>query len=42
MNEVIKVEGLKKSYGSHAVLKGLSFAVRQGEIFSLLGVVTRI
>ncbi len=38
MNEVIKVEGLKKSYGSHAVLKGLSFAVRQGEIFSLLGV----
>ncbi len=38
MKDAICVEGLKKSYGSHAVLKGVSFRVRQGEIFALLGV----
>lgn len=38
MNEVIKISGLKKSYGTHVVLNGLDFCVRQGEIFALLGV----
>lgn len=38
MNEAIKVSGLKKSYGTHVVLNGLDFCVRQGEIFALLGV----
>lgn len=38
MNDVIKISGVRKSYGSHEVLKDLSFGVRQGEIFALLGV----
>lgn len=38
MSEAIKISSLKKSYGSHAVLEGLDFYVRQGEIFALLGV----
>ncbi len=38
MSYAIQIDGLKKSYGDHAVLKGLSFHVRQGEIFALLGV----
>lgn len=38
MNNVIQVEGLKKSYGKVEVLKGLSFSVAKGEIFALLGV----
>lgn len=33
----IKVENLHKSYGNVAVLKGLSFEVKKGEIFALLG-----
>ncbi len=38
MNEAIQVSGLKKSYGTHAVLHGLCFHVYEGEIFALLGV----
>lgn len=38
MNCAIRVDGLKKSYGGRAVLKGLNFSVCQGEIFALLGV----
>ncbi len=38
MNNAIQIRGLKKSYGNHAVLKGLDFQVPQGEIFALLGV----
>ncbi len=38
MNYSIQVDGLKKSYGNHIVLKGLHFNVAQGEIFALLGV----
>ena len=38
MKEAIKISGLKKSYGTHVVLNGLDFCVRQGEIFALLGV----
>lgn len=37
MNEAIKISSLTKSYGTHAVLKGLDFCVHQGEIFALLG-----
>lgn len=38
MSYAIKVSGLKKSYGSHAVLKGIDFQVEKGKIFALLGV----
>lgn len=38
MKEAIKISSLKKSYGAHIVLNGLSFCVQQGEIFALLGV----
>lgn len=38
MTDAILVDGLQKSYGSHEVLKGISFTVRRGEIFALLGV----
>ena len=38
MNEAIKINNLKKNYGSHVVLDGLDFCVQQGEIFALLGV----
>lgn len=38
MNSAIQVEGLKKSYGEHLVLKGLDLQVPRGEIFALLGV----
>ncbi|WP_368651911.1 ATP-binding cassette domain-containing protein [Ornithinibacillus sp. 4-3] len=33
----INVENLHNSYGNVAVLKGLSFKVKKGEIFALLG-----
>lgn len=38
MNSAIQVCGLKKSYGSTAVLNGLDFKIERGEIFALLGV----
>ena len=38
MTAAISVENLTKSYGDHAVLKGVSFEVGRGEIFALLGV----
>ena len=38
MTKAVQVCGLKKSYGTHAVLKGLNFGVNQGEIFGILGV----
>ena len=36
MSYAIEIDGLKKSYGNHMVLKGLSFQVARGEIFALL------
>jgi ABC-2 type transport system ATP-binding protein len=33
----IEVSGLRKSYGSHEVLHGISFEVQTGEVFALLG-----
>ncbi len=38
MKYAIQVEGLKKNYGAHAALKGVTFDVLKGEIFALLGV----
>ena len=38
MSRSIQVNGLRKSYGSHIVLKGLDFQIEKGELFSLLGV----
>lgn len=34
---MIEVEGLKKYFGSFAAVRGVSFSVRRGEIFGLLG-----
>ena len=34
---VLSVSGLRKSYGSHEVVRGLDFAIRRGECFGLLG-----
>ena len=33
----ILVEDLRKSYGSHEVLRGITFHIREGEVFGLLG-----
>ncbi|MCL2828560.1 MAG: ABC transporter ATP-binding protein [Oscillospiraceae bacterium] len=38
MNYAIEVRGLKKSYGTNNVLKGLNFNIVKGETFALLGV----
>ena len=38
MKNAIVISGLKKSYGSNLVLRGLDFKIKQGEIFALLGV----
>jgi len=37
MENVIKVEQLKKEYGYFTAVKGVSFGVKEGEIFGLLG-----
>jgi lipooligosaccharide transport system ATP-binding protein len=36
-DEVLRVDGLTKSYGGNVVVRGLSFAIRRGECFGLLG-----
>jgi ABC-2 type transport system ATP-binding protein len=33
----IRVEGLRKHYGSYEALRGISFEIRTGEVFGLLG-----
>jgi ABC-2 type transport system ATP-binding protein len=38
MSEALQIENLTKSYGTNTVIKDISFAVRRGEIFALLGV----
>ena len=37
MTTVLKVEGLKKSYGTKEALTGIDFEVQEGEIFALIG-----
>ena len=34
---IIEVSGLTKRYGGKAVVKNISFSVREGEIFGVLG-----
>src|SRR5687767_11918245 len=35
--DIIQVEGLVKHYGNFEAVKGISFTVKEGEIFGLLG-----
>jgi ABC-2 type transport system ATP-binding protein len=37
MTDPIEVKSLKKNYGNLKAVDGISFTVRQGEIFGLLG-----
>lgn len=37
MNKIIEVSNLRKNYGSLAAVKGISFYVEQGKLFSFLG-----
>jgi len=37
MKDILKVSDLTKSYGGKQVVKGISFSVKQGEIFGILG-----
>lgn len=37
MNDIIIVENLTKKYGTFSAVDGISFSVRQGEIFGILG-----
>ncbi len=36
-NALLQIKNLRKSYGSHEVLKGISFDIPQGQIVGLLG-----
>ncbi|MBI5034673.1 MAG: ATP-binding cassette domain-containing protein [Chloroflexi bacterium] len=37
MTNIVEVKDLVKKYGDNVAVKGISFAIRQGEIFGLLG-----
>lgn len=37
MEEVVRFEGLEKSYGNVKILKGVSFSVHAGEVVALIG-----
>lgn len=37
MQSVVKVEGLKKSFGDHVVLKGINFEVMPKEVVTIIG-----
>ncbi len=37
MSNILEVQGLAKSYGDFIAVKGISFSIKEGEIFSLLG-----
>lgn len=37
MNEILKAEGLTKTYGKNAAVNGVSLTVRQGDIYGLIG-----
>jgi ABC-2 type transport system ATP-binding protein len=36
-NKILKVKGLRKTYGDREVVQGISFEVEKGEIFGILG-----
>jgi ATP-binding cassette subfamily F protein 3 len=38
VSEVVRVEGLKKAYGSHVVFPGIDLTVRRGEKIGIIGV----
>lgn len=38
MNIAMTIDNLQKNYGNHTVLKGISFDVKKGEVFAILGV----
>ena len=38
VNEVIRIEGLRKAYGSHVVFPGVDLTVRRGEKIGIIGV----
>jgi len=37
MEDVLRVEGLRKTYGEREAVKGISFSIRRGEVFGLIG-----
>ena len=37
MNKIIEVSDLRKNYGTHEAVRGISFYVEQGKLFSFLG-----
>ena len=37
MEEVIRIQGLRKSFGANEILKGVDFSVRRGEVVCLIG-----
>lgn len=37
MNELLRAEGIEKSFGSARILRGITLAVRQGEVVGLFG-----
>ena len=37
MNAIVQVDGLRKTYGNIAAVDGISFEVREGEIFGMVG-----
>lgn len=38
VNEVVRVEGLRKAYGEHVVLSGVDLMIRRGEKIGIIGV----
>ena len=37
MEEVIRIEGLRKSFGQNEILKGIDFSIQKGEVVCLIG-----
>jgi ABC-2 type transport system ATP-binding protein len=37
MESILEVKGLKKHYGDFAAVKGIPFGIKEGEVFSPLG-----
>lgn len=37
MNEIIKIEGLRKRFGDNEVLKGITTSVSKGEVVAIIG-----
>lgn len=38
MKKIIEISGLSKSFGKHTAVDGISFSVREGELFAFLGI----